>query len=161
MPPDGGIVLPEDVPVKPFLSKSNLNSSLNVRVLVGAMGSDGFPGGHADLNDGHLGLMENPFEGVLVTEVPLAPLGLKVVEKKTTEDVKRLPKVSEAVDMVGVESGGVIFMFDGSLPEQDEGLGESRVLGHLPVFLDPLECLPSALHGGTIKQAVLGRFRGP
>jgi len=106
MPLDGGIVLPKDVQVKPFLSKSNPNSSLNVRVLVGAVGFDGFPGGHVDLNGGHPSLMEDPFEGILVTKVPSAPLGLEVVEKKTTEDVKGLPKVSEAADMVGVEPGG-------------------------------------------------------
>jgi hypothetical protein len=87
MPPDGGIVFPEDAQMKPFFPKSYLNSSLNVRVLVGAMRFDGFRGGHADLNGGHLGLMEYPFEGVMVLEVPSTPFGPEVVEDKTTKDV--------------------------------------------------------------------------
>jgi hypothetical protein len=84
MPFDDGVVLPKNVQMKPLFSKSNLNFKLNVTVLVGAGGSNGFPGGHANLDGGHPGLMKHPFEGVTVTEVPLAPLRPKIIKKKTT-----------------------------------------------------------------------------
>jgi hypothetical protein len=70
--------------MKPLFSKSNIDSNLNVRVLVGAGGSNSFLGGHADLNGGHPGLMKHPFEGVTITEVPSAPFGPEVIEKKST-----------------------------------------------------------------------------
>jgi len=79
MPPDGGIVLPKDVQVKPFILKSFLDPSLTVRVLVGAMSSNSFPGGHANLDGSHPSLVEDSLEKVLVVEVPLAPLKPKIV----------------------------------------------------------------------------------
>jgi len=79
MPPDGGIILPEDVQVKPLIPKSFLDPSLNVRVLVGAMNSNSFLGGHADLDGGHPGLVEDFLEKVLVAKMPSAHLGPKIV----------------------------------------------------------------------------------
>jgi hypothetical protein len=79
MPHDGGIILPEDVQVKPLIPKSFLDPSLSVRVLIGAMSSNSFLGGHADLDDGHPGLVEDFLERVLVVEMPSAPLGPKIV----------------------------------------------------------------------------------
>jgi hypothetical protein len=117
MPPNGGIVLPENVHVKPFLSKGNLNSRLNVGVLDGVVRSNGFPGGHADLKGGHPSLMKNFFERVLVTEVPSAPLEPEVIEKKATNNVKRLPRVSEAAGVISKEPGRVVLSLGGSLPE--------------------------------------------
>jgi hypothetical protein len=60
---------------------------LDVGILGGVVRSNGLPSGHTDLNGGHLGLKENLFERILVTKVPSAPLGPKVVEEKVTEDV--------------------------------------------------------------------------
>ncbi len=56
MPPNGGIVRPEDVQVKPFFPKSKLNATLNDRVPGGTVGSNGLPSGHTDLNRRHPGL---------------------------------------------------------------------------------------------------------
>jgi hypothetical protein len=63
--------------------------------------------------------------------------------------------------MVGVESGGVVFLFGGGLPEQNEGRGEGHVLRCLPFFLDPLKRVLSTLRGKAIEEGVLGIFRGP
>ncbi len=80
------------------------------------MRSNGFPGGHFDLNGGHPSLKEDFFERVLVTEVPLAPLGPEVIEKKVMKNVKRLPRVSEVISMISKEPGRVVLSFGGSLP---------------------------------------------
>jgi hypothetical protein len=85
------------------------------------MGSNSFLGGHADLDGGHLGLVEDPLEGVLVAKVPSAPLGPEIVEEETMEDIKGLPRVRKAIDMVAVGSRGIVFTLEDSLPEQDEG----------------------------------------
>jgi hypothetical protein len=79
MPPDGGIVLPEDVQMKPLISKSFFDPSLSVRVFVGAMSSNSFLGGHADLDGGHPGQVEYSLERVLVAKVPSAPFGPEIV----------------------------------------------------------------------------------
>jgi len=79
--------------------------------------SNGFPSGHTDFNGGHPGLKEDFFERVLISEVPSAPLGPEVVEEKTTENVKRLHRVSEATNMIGEEPRRVALSLDGSLPE--------------------------------------------
>jgi hypothetical protein len=111
------MVIPKDVHVQPFSSKSKLNSSLNVRIFVKVRGSNGFPGGHADFNSGHPGLLEHPFEKVAIAEVPSAPLGPKVVQGESAQDVKWLSGVGEAVDVISVEPGGVILAFSGGLAE--------------------------------------------
>ncbi len=56
MPPNGGIVRPENVQVKPFLPKSKLYITLSVQVPGGMAGSNGLPSGHTDLNRRHPGL---------------------------------------------------------------------------------------------------------
>ncbi len=81
------------------------------------MRSNGFPSGHTDLNNGHPGLKEDFFERVLVFEVPSAPFGPEVVEEKATKNVKRLPWVSEAADMICEEPGRVVLSLGGNLPE--------------------------------------------
>jgi hypothetical protein len=53
MPPNGGIILSQNVHVKPLLSKVKFNASLNIRVLGGSVRSNGLPSGHTDLNGGH------------------------------------------------------------------------------------------------------------
>jgi len=50
MPPDGGIVRPENVQVQPFFPKGKLNANLSVRVLGLTVRSNGLPGGHTDLH---------------------------------------------------------------------------------------------------------------
>ncbi len=80
MPPDGGIVLPENVQVEPFFSKGNLDTSLDVGILGGVVRSNGLPSGHTDLNGGHPSLKENLFERILVTEVLSAPLGPEIIK---------------------------------------------------------------------------------
>jgi len=84
MPPDGGIIIPEDVHVQPLFSEVNFDVSLNVKVLSGPMRSNGFPRSHTDLNDGHPGLREDFLEGVLVLEVSPTSLRPEVVENETT-----------------------------------------------------------------------------
>ncbi len=69
MPPDGGIVRPHDAPVEPLFFEFRLDASLLVRVLVGPLRSNGFPGSHTDLNGGHPGLGENRGERVLVIKM--------------------------------------------------------------------------------------------
>ncbi len=69
MPPDGGTVRPENVKLKPLFSKGELNASLNVRVFGRAVGSNGLPSGHTDLNRRHPGVEENFLKGVVVIEM--------------------------------------------------------------------------------------------
>jgi hypothetical protein len=111
------MVIPKDVHVQPFSSKSKLNSSLNVRIFVKAGGFNGFPGGHADFDNGHPGLLEHPFERVAIAEVPSAPLGPEVVQGESAQDVKWLFGVGEVADVISVEPGGVILVFSGDLTE--------------------------------------------
>ncbi len=56
MPPNGGIVRPENVQVKPFFPKSKLNTTLKVRGPGRTVGSNSLPSGHTDLNRRHPGL---------------------------------------------------------------------------------------------------------
>ncbi len=98
-------------------SKSKLNSSLNVRIFVKAGGSNGFPGGHADFDSGHPGLLEHPFERVTIAEVPSAPLGPEVVQGESAQDVKWLSGVGEAANMIRVEPAGGVLAFSGGLAE--------------------------------------------
>ncbi len=50
VPQNGSFTLPKDVEVKPLSLKGFFNSILNVLVPILTRGSNGFPGGHADLN---------------------------------------------------------------------------------------------------------------
>jgi hypothetical protein len=69
MPPNGGIIHPQNVHVKPLFSKVLLNASLNNRVLGGSVRSNDLPRGHTDLNGGHPGLSKNLLEGILFSKV--------------------------------------------------------------------------------------------
>ncbi len=68
VPPNGGTVRPENVKVKPLFSKGELDANLSIRVFGRAVGSNGLPSGHTDLNRRHPGL-ENFLKGVMVIEV--------------------------------------------------------------------------------------------
>jgi hypothetical protein len=122
------------------------------------MRSNGFPSGHTDLNGGHPGLKEDFLKGVLVSEVPSAPLGPEVVEEKVTKNVKRLPRVSEAVGVISEEPGRVVLSLGGSLPEKDERPGKGDILERFPIFPNSLVSFPSVLRHGALEQAMLGRF---
>jgi hypothetical protein len=132
---------------------------MSVRVLIRAVSSSSFPGGHADLNGGHPDLVEDSFERVLVVEVPLAPLGPKIVKEETKEDIKGLFRIRKYTYVISVEIGGIVLMFDYHLSKKDERPGECRDLERVPIFPDLLESLPSTLGKRAIQQVVLGGFR--
>ncbi len=87
MPLNGGIILSQNVHVKPLSSEIWLNASLNIRVLGGPVRSNGLPRGHTDLNGSHLGLSDNLNGGVLFTEVFPTSLQPEVVEDETTKNI--------------------------------------------------------------------------
>ncbi len=76
MPPDGGIVRPENVQMEPFFPKSKLDTTLNVGVPGRTVGSNSLPSGHTDLNRRHPGLEENFLKRIPVVEVFSAPFRL-------------------------------------------------------------------------------------
>jgi len=69
MPPDGGVVRPHDAPVEPFFSELSFNATLFVRVGVGTLRFNGFPGSHADLNGGHPSTGKNRSKRVLAIKM--------------------------------------------------------------------------------------------
>jgi len=133
---------------------------LDVRILSGAVRSNGLPSGHTDLNGGHQGLKENLVERVLVTEVPSAPLGPEVVEEKTTENVQGLSGVGEASGVIREEPRGVTFSLGGGLPKKDERPSDGDVVRCFPFIPEFLASYPSALCHGALEQAVWRRFLG-
>jgi hypothetical protein len=76
------------------------------------MGTNHLLGGHADFDGGHPCLVKDLLKIILVIEVPLAPLRPEVVKKKTTENLQGLLDVGEAVNMIALEVGRVIFAFE-------------------------------------------------
>jgi hypothetical protein len=58
-PQNGNALLPKDVQMTPFYPKGLIDPNMDTRLLGGLEGVDGFPNGHLDLDDGHLGLLEN------------------------------------------------------------------------------------------------------
>jgi hypothetical protein len=149
MPPDGGIILAQNVHVKPLVSKTTLNAILILRVLGGSLRSNGFPRGHADLNGGHPGLGENLLERVVLSEVFPTSFRPKVVKNKTTEDVEGLPGVGETPLVVREEPMRVVLMFDGRFSEKDKGPSDVDVGRGLPFVPHTFEGFPSVLHRGA------------
>jgi hypothetical protein len=84
MPHDGGMVLPEIVHVKPFHFKFRFDSRLDERVLSGAVGFNGLPSGHSNLDRRHPGLKENILEGITIVKMPSAPFGPDEVKEEAT-----------------------------------------------------------------------------
>jgi hypothetical protein len=87
VPLDGGMILSQNVHVKPLFSEVYLNASLNNRVLGGSVRSNGLPRGHTDLNGGHPGLSKNLLEGILFSKVSPTSLRPEVVKNEATENV--------------------------------------------------------------------------
>jgi hypothetical protein len=79
------------------------------------------PGGHVDFDSGNLGLMKDLSRKILVVKVLPASLGPEEVKDEATEDVKRLPDVGEAPDMVFVETRWVVLALENTFAQQDEG----------------------------------------
>jgi hypothetical protein len=82
--------------------------------------------------------------------------GPEVVEEKAYEDVKQLSPTRESARVVSLKVRGVVFLFENSFPEKDEGSGDGEAVGRLPF-------IPSATEGllgeGAIHEGVLGRLR--
>jgi len=88
-----------------------------------------------------------------------ASFGPEVVEEKVFENVKRLPSVRETTRVVSLKVQGVVFLFEDSFPEKDEGPGDGEAVGRLPFIPSATVGIPGLLGGGAIHEAVLGRLR--
>ncbi len=127
MPPNGGIVRLENVQVKPFFPKSNLNTTLNGRVPSGTVGSNSLPSGHTDLNRRHPGLPEDFFQGVMIVEVFSTPFRPKVVQNKAPEYVEGLPSVRVSTGIVREKTGSVVVELSGSFTDERKRPGDLKV----------------------------------
>ncbi|CAM6021546.1 unnamed protein product [Sphagnum balticum] len=76
------------------------------------------------------------------------------------EDVKWLMAVGEAARVVTLETRGVVFFFEDSFPEKDEGPSDGEPVGRLPFIPSASEGVPGFLCGGAIQEVVLSRLRG-
>jgi hypothetical protein len=151
MPPDGGIVRPENVQVKPLFPKGEFNTKLNVRVLGRTVGSNGLPSGHTDLDRRHPGLEKNFLEGMLAIEMFPAPFRPEMVEDESTKDVERLPGVRKSSGVVCEEAGGIVLEFHCGLAKEHKGLGGCEVAVSIPFIPDALESLPCNLSHRAIE----------
>ncbi len=158
-PRNGGLALPKDVAVKPFSPKGLFNANLMLLLPILTRGSNGPPGGHADLGRGFPRLKKNSLEGVSVVEVLAASLGPKIIEQEALKDVEGLTAVSESARVIAVKIRGVVIFFENGFPEEDEGPGDVEAVGRLPFVPNTVEGLPSLPSRGAIHEAVLGRFR--
>ncbi len=68
-PHDGSVVLPKDVRMTPPRLRGLVNSIVNAKLPGGSEVVDGFPSSHPNLDDGHPGLLEHVFRGILVVEI--------------------------------------------------------------------------------------------
>jgi len=156
--PNGGTVLPQNAPVEPFFSEIKLNFRLNTRILGGTARSNGFPRGHANLNNGHPGLGEYIFDGVLVTEVSFASLDPNMIKNEAPEDVERLPWVREATGVISEVPRGIIFSFEDGLSEEDERPSDVELLRSFPLFPYSLVRFPSFERPRAFEQTMLRGF---
>ncbi len=151
MPPDGGIVRPENVQVEPLFPKGELNAKLNVRIVGRTVGSNGLASGHTDLDRRHPGLEKNFLEGILAVEVFPAPFRPEVVEDEGTKDVERLLGVHKSAGVVREEAGGIVLEFHGGLAKEHKGPGGREVTVNFPFVPNVLESLPRNLSHWAIK----------
>jgi hypothetical protein len=82
------------------------------QVLSGPVKANGLPGGHADFDSGHPGLLKDLSKGVLIVQMLLAPLGPKKIKDEAMEDIEGLPVVGETPNMVPLQARWVIFAFE-------------------------------------------------
>ncbi len=90
-----------------------------------------------------------------------ASFGPEVVEEKGSENVKQLPPVREATRVVSLEVRGVVFLFEDSFPEKDEGPGDGEAVGGLPFLPRATKGIPGLLGGGAIHEAAGQTQRDP
>ncbi len=84
MPPDGGIIRPQNDHMQPFFSKRKLNAKLSVWALGLTVRSNGLPGGHTDLNRRHPSVKEDFVKGVLIIKMFPASFRPQIVEDEAS-----------------------------------------------------------------------------
>jgi len=102
---------------------------VNNRFLGGLKGVDGFPSGHPNLNNSHLGLLKDFPRGILVIKVLSTSLRPKEVEDEVVKDVKRLFDAGEAPYMIPLDPGGSSFLSKAVLPSMTNGQERVTSLG--------------------------------
>ncbi len=122
------------------------------------MGSNGFPRSHADLNDGHPGLGENRFEGVLVVKVLPTSFSPKAKNDEAAKNVQGLSWISETSCVIGEGPWGVILLLHRHFAQQGEGPSDLQLVRRLPFHPDSFESFPGAARHGAIEEEVLNRF---
>jgi hypothetical protein len=155
MPPNGGIVHPENVQMKPFFSKGELNVELSVQVPGRTVISNGLPGGHTDLNRCHPGVEKDFAEGVLIIIMFSTSFRPEIIYKEATEDVEWLPGVNEAAGVVREEAWGVVFVFQGGFTKESKRPGDLDVSVGFPFDPEAFVGFPGELSLWAIEQAVL------
>jgi hypothetical protein len=156
----GGEEMPPNVQVKPFFPKSNLYTTLNVRVPGRTVGSNSLPSGHTDLNRCHPSLKENFLHRIMVVEVFSTPFRPQMVQNEAPEYVERLPNVREASGVVREEARGVIFELRGSFAKERKRPGDLQIAMGFPCAPYALESVPRFLGHGTVEQIVLRGLLG-
>jgi hypothetical protein len=101
---NGGAILPKDVQMTPFSLEGLINTILNGGVPSGSMKANIFPGGHANFNRGHPGLLEHLSKRVLTTEMHSTSLEREIVENEALKYVKGLSIVGEALDVITLKT---------------------------------------------------------
>jgi hypothetical protein len=88
-----------------------------------------------------------------------ASFGPEVVEEEASKNVERLTFVRETARVVSLKARGIVFLLEGSFPEEDERPCDGEMVGRLPFIPSATEGIPGLLGRGAIHEAVLGRFR--
>jgi hypothetical protein len=88
MPPDGGVIRPENVQMKPLFPKNKLNAKLSIQVFGQTVRSNSLPGGHTDLHCCHPGVKEDFVKGVLIIKVFSTSFRPEMVENEASKDVE-------------------------------------------------------------------------
>jgi len=157
-PRNRSLALPKDVAVKPFSLKGLLNAILIIMFPILTRGSNGPPGGHADLGRSFPRLKKNSLKGVLAVEVFATSFGPEIVEQEAPKDIEGLTTVGEIAHVIAVKVRGVVIFFEDGFPKEDEGPSDVEAVGRLPFVPNTVEGLLSLPSRGVIHEAVLGRF---
>ncbi len=159
-PHNGGAILFEDVQMKPFSLEGFNNSMMSVRVPSGPTGVNRLLGGHVDLNYGHPSLLQDFAKGILIVEVLSASLRLEKVKDEASEDVKGLPDVGVAPDVVALKVGWIVIAFEDDFPQQNEGPRRGGIVRCPPFLPNIFESVPSTFGNGAFEEVVLRDFQG-